>query len=141
MANTQLQTANTVSDILDIDSQTPTPLKLAEGEKLPIDYDKIKDDAEYARANIREAIDTARISIKEVFELAKMSQDARAFRVLKELIEAQVVANKSLLDTAEVAIRIKETEVGNTASTTINNNLVLSTTDFLKMIDAAKERK
>lgn len=142
MSNNLPQVANTVSDILDIDSQPITPLVLADGEKLPVDYTKITDDAEYARTNIREAIDFARTSIKEVFELAKISQDARAFRVLKELIEAQVVANKSLLETAEVAQRIEKTaEANSLPQQTINNNLMITTTDLAKLIDDAKTKK
>lgn len=137
MSNNQIQVSNTITDVLDIE---PTELKLAEGEVLPVDYEKIKSDAEYARINIRNSISIAREAIKDVIELAKMSQDARAYRVLKELIEAQVVANKSLLETAEVAqkIALANNEV---SPTTINNNLMLSTNDFLKMIDSAKEKK
>jgi uncharacterized protein (DUF2342 family) len=139
MSNNQIQVANTITDILDVE---PAELKLAPGQEFPVDYEKIKEDAEYARQNIRKAIEVGREAIKDVFELAKMSQDGRAYRVLKELIEGQVAASKTLIDTIEVAQRVasSNTEANNTP-TTINNNLMLSTNDFLKMIDAAKEKK
>jgi hypothetical protein len=100
--------------------------------------DTFQRDFEYTRENIMRVIETGQHSLEELFELARQSQNARAFEVLSGLIKNISDANKDLM---ELHRKRKEIDPSKEDSPhTVNQNLFVgSTADLMKMIkDVAK---
>jgi hypothetical protein len=95
-------------------------------------------DIEKARENIEEIIEHGKDSLATLVDLAKQSQSARAFEVVSTMMKTMLDANKEFVDMSTKRKYAKEDHgsagtPGNTTNVT-NNNLILSTTDLLKMI-------
>lgn len=94
-------------------------------------------DLELARSNIQNIIQTGDDSLKEMIDLAKQSESPRAFEVAATLMKTLLEANK---DFVEISSKKKEyksekNKSPDSAQTNVtNNNLILSTSDLLKMI-------
>ena len=94
-------------------------------------------DIEKARGNIKNIIDQGDDALKEMIALAKQSESPRAFEVASNLMKTLLDANK---DFVEISMKKKyEIDAINApkeaAQTNVtNNNLILSTSDLLKMI-------
>jgi hypothetical protein len=95
--------------------------------------DTFERDFEYTRENIMRVIETGQHSLEELFELARQSQNARAFEVLSGLIKNISDANKDLM---ELHRKRKEIDPNKEDSPhTVNQNLFVgSTADLMKMI-------
>lgn len=92
----------------------------------------VDEDFQLARENIKELIDQGKDVFAEMIQVAKQSQHPRAYEVLGNLMKIAIDANKDLL-----ALRKQKKELvkkTDGSPTTVNNNLVLSTADLLKMI-------
>ena len=88
-------------------------------------------DYTWTRENIMGLIQTGQNSLEELFEIARQSQNPRAFEVISELIKTVANANKSLLDLH----RPRRQHDPNAGPDTINNNLFVgSTADLMSLI-------
>lgn len=103
----------------------------------PDEDDTVKD-IELARSNIKNIIEQGDESLKEMIELAKQSESPRAFEVASGLMKTLLDANKDFVDMSmkkkyarEEILNPKEEQA---AANITNNNLILSTTDLLKML-------
>lgn len=95
-------------------------------------------DIEKARENIEEIIEQGKDALDTLVDLAKQSQSARAFEVVSTMMKTLLDANKEFVDISTKRKYAKEdsgsaNSPGNTTNVT-NNNLILSTTDLLKML-------
>lgn len=101
--------------------------------------DSATEDFSYARANIRDIIDTGTDSLQKLAEIADQSQHPRAFEVLSTLMKTIVDANKDLL---ELQKKIRDIEAPNkqndSNNITTNNLFVGSTAALQKMIQGMK---
>jgi len=94
-------------------------------------------DIDQARCNIKNIIEQGDDALKEMIELAKQSESPRAFEVAATVMKTLLDANK---DFVEMSIKkkyaIEEINGPKEAaqSNVTNNNLILSTSDLLKMI-------
>ena len=95
------------------------------------------DDFEYVKQNIRAAIEKGNVALSELLEIARDSGHPRAFEVFTTLMSAIVTANKDLIETKETAQLIDQrSDAGD--KPTINNNLILTTSDLAKLLEQHK---
>lgn len=99
--------------------------------------DDTLNDIEQARGNIKNIIEKGDDALKEMIELAKQSESPRAFEVASTLMKTLLDANKDFVEMSTKKKYAKEEVNGpkEAAQTNVtNNNLILSTTDLLKML-------
>lgn len=105
----------------------PTPLATAQ--------DEVIDDIDLAKQNISELMTKGVESLDELIAVAKQSQNPRAYEVVSTLMKTLIDANKEFVGMSEKKKYAKEDHPAGQATTNVtNNNLILSTTDMLKMI-------
>lgn len=91
----------------------------------------IEQDFKVAREALLSAMEVSTTALKSLKQIADGTQHPRAFEAIATLIGTSVTASKDLLELHSK----KKTLSGNEPkSQTINNNLVISTNDLLKMI-------
>lgn len=97
------------------------------------------DDYEFARGNLYSLINKGNDALEEIFDVAKQSESPRAFEVVTNLLKTMVDANKDLLDLAkkQKELQAKDDDGG---PKTINNNLILTSAELLKMIKNDKDQ-
>jgi hypothetical protein len=97
-----------------------------------------EEDFDYARDNIKGAIDNGTEALEQLIDIADQSQHPRAYEVISTLINTIVSANKDLLDLSKKKKEIAAVDKKE-GPQTINNNLILTTADLQKMLAANKE--
>ena len=96
--------------------------------------DTVKD-IEQARSNIQNIIEQGDEALAEMIELAKQSESPRAFEVASTLMKTLLDANKDFVEMSHKKKFAKEEIDGPKQETNVtNNNLIVSTTDLLKML-------
>jgi uncharacterized protein YllA (UPF0747 family) len=92
----------------------------------------IEKDFQYTRYNLQNVIEQGAHALDEMIEIAKQSQQPRAFEVVSTLINTLAAANKDLM---EINKRYKDMSPESVKKNTITNNLFVgSTSELLKMI-------
>lgn len=95
-------------------------------------------DIELAKANIENIINLGDDAVREMTEIAKQSESPRAFEVVSTLMKTLLDANKDYVEMSTKKRYAKE-EDNQSQSNVTNNNLIVSTSDLLKMIKGEKE--
>ena len=129
------------NSIFGIESEEEIETVVPEVLEVNVPEDEIKEidkDFKYARENIKETIETSKEVITEMLVVAKQSQHPRAYEVLGNLLKMQIESNKDLLALRKSKKELQPQEPG-TGPTTINNNLVMSTHEVLKLIGKDKK--
>jgi hypothetical protein len=94
-------------------------------------------DLDQVRTNIQGVIDLGQDAMQEMLEIAKQSEQPRAFEVVSTLMKTMLDANKDFADISSKK-KFAQEEINaprEAAQTnTVNNNLIVSTADLLKMI-------
>lgn len=97
--------------------------------------DEVVDDIDIAKENIKDIITKGGDSLEEILAIAKQSENPRAFEVASNMMRMLVDANKEFVQMSEKKKFAKEEHPApQTTNNVTNNNLILSTTDLLKMI-------
>lgn len=100
---------------------------------LPAVKSEKNDDYEYARRNLYDLIEKGHDALDDIIDIAKQSQQARAFEVATNLIKTMAETNKDLMNLAKAQKEL--TQESPTGDKTVNNNLFVgSTSELLKMI-------
>jgi 3-methyladenine DNA glycosylase Tag len=129
-----------LSEVIDKNEETSTELVVQEpADIVPavVENSETIQDIEQARSNIKNIITHGDDALKEMMSLAKQSESPRAFEVASTLMKTLLDANK---DFVEMSMKKKyEVDAINAPkeaaqTNVVNNNLILSTTDLLKMI-------
>lgn len=111
-----------------------TPLPIIQTEE--IDDENLRD-LEEVRQNIKGIMETGEEAMREMLDVAKQSNSARAFEVVSTLMKTMLDANKDFADISTKKKFAKE-EINaprEAAQTNVtNNNLIVSTADLLKMM-------
>lgn len=94
--------------------------------------DDIQNDYEYARENLRDTINHAKLALDELSNIASVTESPRAFEVYAQLTKTIVDANKDLLELQAKLKRVRENQP--TQQVTNNSLFVGSTQDLLKLI-------
>ena len=131
-----------MSDIDEDEKQLPaTSAPVEEAKALPAvvseDDDENLQDIEAVRKNVEEIMETGAEAMKEMLEIAKQSEQPRAFEVVSTLMKTMLDANKDFSDISSKRKFAKEEINGpkEAAQTNVtNNNLIVSTADLLKML-------
>lgn len=136
-------------EITDDNQEINLPEVVEEKETLPTselvdpDADETVRDIELARTNIQNIIKQGDLSLKDMLALANQSESPRAYEVAATLMKTLLEANKDFVEMSTKKKYAKEEilrpkEDAHTTNVT-NNNLILSTTDILRMIKGEKE--
>ena len=106
----------------------PAQNKIIEHEEQPVNTnsDQAKQDFDIARESMLNALEAGQTALEQLSQIAVGSQHPRAFEVLAKLVDTIGETSKGLVDLHN---KLPEKE-----STTINNKLVISTTDLLRML-------
>lgn len=102
-----------------------------------VDDDENLQDIETVRKNIEGIIETGKSAMEEMLEIAKQSEQPRAFEVVSTIMKTLLDANKDFADISSKKKYAKEELLGpkQAAQTNVtNNNLIVSTADLLKML-------
>lgn len=115
------------------------PEKTVEGELVTVEEpkkvskkDDIQEDYEYARSNLRDTINHAKLALDELQNIASVTESPRAFEVYSQLTKTIVDANKDLLELQTKLKRVREDQPKQ--QVTNNSLFVGSTQDLLKLI-------
>ena len=92
------------------------------------------DDYEFARSNLYDLINKGSHALEDIIDVAKQSESPRAFEVVTNLLKTMVDANKDLLDLAKKQKELEKRDENPDAPKTVNNNLILTSAELLKMI-------
>lgn len=114
----------------------------AEKEAEKASTDTVTKDVETVRENFNTVITEATDAIKELFVIAKQSENIKAFEAAATLMKSIVDANKGLIDASkEKRAVLKELKGINPAPTSVttNNIVQLSTTEFIRQLRLKKE--
>lgn len=103
------------------------------GSVLPAIKAEKNNDYEYARTNLYGIIEKGQDALEQIVDIARQSESPRAFEVVTNLIKTLAETNKDLLQLAKTKKEIEKEDLPVEKNIT-NNNLVISTTDLLKMI-------
>lgn len=98
-------------------------------------------DFEKTRANITEFIEVMNDAIVTYADIARSSQDAKAYEVLAKLVSTGIAANRNLLETQEKIRKINNAGRPTTKKTseTVNNVFLGSTADLQNFLDKKKK--
>jgi hypothetical protein len=137
-AKAEIQTEETVQEekSIVVKEEVNPPALLDDGAQENLE------DLEEARQNIKSVMETGDEALREILEIAKQSEQPRAFEVVSTLMKTMLEANKDLADISTKKRFIKEEINGpkEAAQTNVtNNNLIVSTADLLKMIKGENE--
>ena len=129
-----------LSEVIDKNEETSTELAVPEpADIVPVVVENSEtiQDIEQARSNIKNIITHGDDALKEMMSLAKQSESPRAFEVASTLMKTLLDANKDFVEMSmKKKYAVDEVNAPKEAAQTnvVNNNLILSTTDLLKMI-------
>jgi hypothetical protein len=134
-----------MSEIDEDEKNVPVVAKATEDKALPAvvseQDDENLEDIEAVRKNVADVIETGKDAMMEMLEIAKQSEQPRAFEVVSTLMKTLLDANKDYADISTKKKFAKE-EINapkEAAQTnTVNNNLIVSTADLLKMLKDQK---
>lgn len=122
---------NKALDLAPLDVDTEKALIVYEAKETG---DSLTNDIDYARDNVYELIGTSKQAIEEMLDVAKQSQQPRAYEVLNTMIKTLSEINKDLLEMQKVKKSLVDTTPE--GPTTVNNTLFVGTTsDFNKLIE------
>jgi len=134
-----------VRSLTDID-EDETPVSVIEEPSVPVVASDINDenlkDIDQARCNVKNIIEQGDDALKEMIDLAKQSESPRAFEVTATLMKTLLDANKDFVEMSTKKKYATEEKTGtnsNSQQNVTNNNLILSTTDLLKMIKGEQD--
>lgn len=125
-----------LNEVLDIEDSTQSVQQIVqppEGD----DDEQIDKDYEYTRTNLYNIIERGTEALEEVLEVAKQSQQPRAFEVVSTLVKTISDANKDLLELKNKQKALKGEKAK--AKNVTNALFVGSTADFQKMIEDMKK--
>lgn len=101
---------------------------------LPAVKSETNNDYEYARRNLYDLIEKGHDALEEIIDIAKQSQQARAFEVATNLIKTMAETNKDLMNLAKAQKELTQESPSSDGKTVNNNLFVGSTSELLKMI-------
>ena len=125
---------------------SPVPVGAPVQESLPVrtgGYTSQDADRDYAevRRNLKCLIEKSQEAIEGIVELARDSQQPRAYEVVAQLVQSSLEANTRLIDLHRRMKDIRKEEAAATKTTNVTNNSIYvgSTADLQKMIRAQRK--
>lgn len=105
--------------------------------KREIAIEQVEDDFDFARKNLYEIIGKGTEALEDMIDLARKSQNPRAYEVLRQLIDSTAALNQDLITLQKKKQDIAVAESGETK--VVNQNLFVGTTaDLNKILEDRK---
>lgn len=119
----------------------PTPPQNTEvitqdGEIITPPNDKIENDYDIARGNLRELLTTGKAALEHALEVAKSSEHPRAFEVVGNLMKQLADVNQQLMDIHQQKQKLDGPKETKKSGDRVTNNAIFvgSTNELSKMI-------
>jgi len=125
-----------LNEVLDIEDSVQSVQQIVQ-PPVGDDDEQIDKDYEYTRRNLYNIIERGTEALEEVLEVAKQSQQPRAFEVVSTLVKTISDANKDLLELKNKQKALKGEKAK--AKNVTNALFVGSTADLQKMIKDMKK--
>ena len=104
------------------------------GEIVLSSEEKVENDYDVARNNLRELLTTGQSALMQALEVAKQSEHPRAFEVVGNLMKQLADVNQQLMDLHQQKQKLDAPKAGEKAKVTNNAIFVGSTHELAKMI-------
>lgn len=98
-----------------------------------VQVDQSVNDFDFARSNMLELIGKGQEALEDMIDLARQSQDPKAYNVLNNLLKNTAEINRELVDLHKT--KKEPLSQDSEGPSTVNNNLYVTTADLLKMIN------
>ncbi len=132
-----MNTDESLSKVFDIEPMKEQPVEVlpAVGE-LSATSEKIEDDYDHARNNLRDLLIKGKEALETSLTVAKQSEHPRAFEVVGGLMKQLADINQQLMDIHQQKKKLEEPTKGTASKEVTNNNAIFvgSTADLSKMI-------
>jgi hypothetical protein len=128
---------DSLSEIFDVVPMSKTEVIAKDGEVIPESNDKIENDYDVTRNNLRELLSTGQAALTHALEVAKQSEHPRAFEVVGNLMKQLADVNQQLMDIHQQKAKLdapKGVKSGGGDKVTNNAIFVGSTAELNKMI-------
>jgi hypothetical protein len=129
-------TLSAVFDLEPIPESTKVEIVTQDGEILKTPDEKIENDYDTARGNLRELLITGQDALVQALEVAKQSEHPRAFEVVGNLMKQLADVNQQLMDLHQQKQKLDAPKAADKAKQVTNNNAIFvgSTSELSKMI-------
>jgi hypothetical protein len=128
---------DSLSEIFDIAPMSKTEVIAKDGTVIPESNDKIENDYDVARNNLRELLTSGQAALSHALEVAKQSEHPRAFEVVGNLMKQLADVNQQLMDIHQQKAKLDAPKgVSKSGGDKVTNNAIFvgSTAELNKMI-------
>ena len=126
---------DSLSEVFDIEPMAKTEVITKEGEVIIPTNNKIEDDFEVSRGNLRILLQQGQEALQKSLDVAMQSEHPRAFEVVGNLMKQLADINQQLLDLHQQKQKLDTPKEGSRKEVT-NNNVIFtgSTAELNKLI-------
>jgi hypothetical protein len=127
---------DSLSEVFDVKTMTPTEVIDKDGAVVLQSNNKIEDDYEVSRNNLRVILQQGQEALNKALEVAQQSEHPRAFEVVGNLMKQLADINQQLLDLHQQKQKLDEPSKAEKAKQVTNNNAIFvgSTAELNKLI-------
>jgi hypothetical protein len=129
---------DSLSEIFDVAPMSKTEVIAKDGEVIPESNDRIENDYDVTRNNLRELLTTGQAALTHALEVAKQSEHPRAFEVVGNLMKQLADVNQQLMDIHQQKAKLDAPKgvSTKTGGDKVTNNAIFvgSTAELNKMI-------
>jgi hypothetical protein len=127
---------DSLSEVFDITPVQKNEVVIAEPEVITVNDNKIEDDYDVTRANLRSLLTTGQDALVQALEVAKQSEHPRAFEVVGNLMKQLADVNQQLMDLHQQKQKLDAPKEGGSKKEVTNNNVIFtgSTAELNKLI-------
>lgn len=130
-----MRTDETLSSVFGIEPMKPTEVITVDGEVINESTNKIEDDYEHARNNLRELLLSGQAALTTALSVAQSSEHPRAIEVVGNLMKQLADINQQLLDLHQQKQKLDGPKESAKKEVTNNNAIFVgSTADLNKML-------
>lgn len=124
-----------LSEVFNVEPMTPTEIITADGEVISDSKNKIEDDYDHARNNLRTLLLNGQTALQTALAVAQQSEHPRAIEVVGNLMKQLADINQQLLDLHQQKQKLDGPKESAKKEVT-NNNVIFtgSTADLNKLL-------
>ena len=127
---------DSLSEVFEVKTMTPTEVIDTDGVIVSQSNNKIEDDYEVTRNNLRILLQQGQEALQKSLDVAMQSEHPRAFEVVGNLMKQLADINQQLLDLHQQKQKLDEPSKAEKAKQVTNNNAIFvgSTAELNKLI-------
>lgn len=127
---------DSLSEVFEVKTMTPTEVIDKEGAIVSHSNNKIEDDYDVTRNNLRILLQQGQEALQKSLDVAMQSEHPRAFEVVGNLMKQLADINQQLLDLHQQKQKLDEPSKAEKAKQVTNNNAIFvgSTAELNKLI-------